>query len=114
MVFMKVNKHIAKKYDETLVDDELRYFGDLLRDELAQSQKLLLALLKQDNVMEKDLPAKASMEIRSDYLEPLHLIQMELLKRSRAQADDTVANTDLDNALMVSIAGLATGLRNTG
>jgi len=114
MVFMKVNKHIAKKYDETLVDEELRYFGDLLRDELTQSQKLLLALLKQDNVMEKDLPAKASMEIRSDYLEPLHLIQMELLKRSRAQADDTVANTDLDNALMVSIAGLATGLRNTG
>lgn len=114
MVFMKSNRHIAKKYDETLVEDSMRYFGENLREELTQSKTLLLTLLDQTDIMENDLASKESMMIRSGYLEPLHLMQIELLKRARQSDDEGVLDTALERALMVSIAGVATGLRNTG
>ena len=114
MVFMKSNRHIAAKYDEMLVDDSLRYFGEDLRAELSHSKQLLLTLLDQKEVMEKDLASKESMMIRSGYLEPLHLMQVELLKRARQNTNDESLDVALERALMVSIAGVATGLRNTG
>jgi len=114
MVFMKSNRHIAAKYDETLVEDSLRYFGENLRAELTQSRTLLLTLLEQREVMENDLASKESMMIRSGYLEPLHLMQVELLSRARKRDEDAPFDADLERALMVSIAGVATGLRNTG
>ena len=114
MVFMKANQQIAAKYDEKLVPDDLRYFGENLRTELAQSQQLLLRLLGQTEVMAKDVSGKESMNIRSGYLEPLHLIQMELLQRARHAGSDAPLEVSMERALMVSIAGIATGLRNTG
>lgn len=114
MVFMKANKYIASKYDEKLVGDDLRYFGENLRNELANSQTLLLKLLNQTDVMENDLPAQESMVIRSGYLQPLHLMQMELLQRARSCEENQPLEVTLERALMVSIAGVATGLRNTG
>ncbi|MER2491192.1 phosphoenolpyruvate carboxylase [Catenovulum sediminis] len=113
MVFMKANPQMAAIYDEVLVPKELKYFGQNLRDELMESQALLLQILEQKEVMEKDPSGKESMQIRANYLEPLHLMQVELLKRAREAGDETL-NHNLERALMVSIAGVATGLRNTG
>lgn len=113
MVFMKSDQHIAALYDETLVPEELKYFGQNLREELAISNDLLLKLLEQDEVMQADAASKESMQIRAFYLEPLHLLQVELLKRARAAEGDEL-DYHLERALMVSIAGVATGLRNTG
>lgn len=114
MVFMKANPRIAAIYDQELVPDELRYFGENLRAELADAQKLLLELLGQKEVMEKDPAGRKSMEIRAHYLEPLQLMQVELLKRARAAGESEMLSPSLERALMVSIAGVATGLRNTG
>ncbi len=113
MVFMKANANISRYYDQQLVPESLRYLGEQLREELAMSQQLLLTLLNQEKVMQSDPAGKESMIIRAGYLEPLHYMQAELLKRSRAVAD-TEVNATLDRALMISIAGIATGLRNTG
>lgn len=114
MVFMKGDKHIAAIYDNILVPDDLKYFGQQLRQELADSQQLLLTLLNQDTVMQNEPHASESMQIRAHYLEPLHLLQVELLKRARANAEDESLEASMERALMVSIAGVATGLRNTG
>ena len=114
MVFMKANPQISAIYDQELVPDELRYFGDNLRSELADAQALLLKLLGQEEVMEKDLAGRRSMEIRAHYLEPLQLMQVELLKRARQAGENEGLSSSLERALMVSIAGVATGLRNTG
>ncbi len=114
MVFMKANGVIAQKYDNGLVEQPLKYFGEALREELSHSQTLLLSLLEQDEVMQNDLASKESMAIRASYLEPLHLMQVELLARARNMQDDEPLESSLERALMVSIAGVATGLRNTG
>lgn len=50
--------------------------------------------------------------LRNTYLDPLHLMQIELLARSRQQR--TPAESPLEQALLVSVAGIAAGLRNTG
>lgn len=55
------------------------------------------------------------MKVRKPYLLPLHLLQAELMKRRRAYLVEKQAeHTPVDHALMVSIAGIAAGLRNTG
>ncbi|WP_440903874.1 phosphoenolpyruvate carboxylase [Catenovulum sp. SX2] len=113
MVFMKANPEMAAIYDDQLVPEPLKYFGENLRTELKEAQVLLLELLGQKEVMQNDPAGKESMQIRANYLEPLHLLQVELLKRAR-QADDEELAHSLERALMVSIAGVATGLRNTG
>ncbi|WP_017446069.1 phosphoenolpyruvate carboxylase [Gayadomonas joobiniege] len=112
MVFMKANLQIAALYDESLVPEELKYFGQNLREELTESQKLLLKIIDRETVMESDPAGRESMQIRAHYLEPLHLLQIELLKRARERGDDL--EYTMERALMVSIAGVATGLRNTG
>jgi phosphoenolpyruvate carboxylase len=53
------------------------------------------------------------MEIRAGYLQPLHYLQIELLDRIRKAGDDA-QNTSLERAMMVTIAGIAIGMRNTG
>lgn len=113
MVFYKADARIGKAYDDALVSDSLRHFGDKLRTELSQSIALLLTLLKQDAVMESDPQGKQSMFIRAGYLQPLHYLQMELLKRIRENGEEN-PDSELEKAMMVTITGIAVGMRNTG
>lgn len=114
MVFHKADADISAAFDKRLVPAELMPIGEGLRQQLNDSVALLLTLLKQQEVMESDPQGKESMQIRSAYLEPLHYLQIELLSRIR-QNDETVPITaDLEQAMMVTIGGIAIGMRNTG
>lgn len=115
MVFSKVDPRISAEYDQRLVPAELQHFGHQLREELEQSIDLLLDILRQENIMDAEPEGKESMAIRADYLQPLHLLQVELLARSRANSqDDEHTDSTLERAMMVTIAGIAIGMRNTG
>jgi phosphoenolpyruvate carboxylase len=50
--------------------------------------------------------------VRNPYTDPLHLLQAELLGRTRAQGQHV--GEDLERALLVTVAGIAAGMRNTG
>ncbi|MCZ7677939.1 MAG: phosphoenolpyruvate carboxylase [Sandaracinaceae bacterium] len=52
-----------------------------------------------------------SIELRNPYVEPIHRLQVELLRRARAQAE---VDPDLERALLLSIHGIAAGVRNAG
>ena len=112
MVFGKADPRISAEYDKRLVPEELRHLGDALRDELNMSMSLLLDVLQQKEVMESDPKGNESMNIRAGYLQPLHFLQIELLERIRAKGDE--ADPTLERAMMVTIAGIAVGMRNTG
>jgi len=112
MVFAKADPRISHEYDRRLVPEELQHFGDALRDELEQSITLLLKLLKQESVMANDPQGAMSMNIRASYLQPLHYLQIELLSRIRAVGNEN--DPTLERAMMVTIAGIAVGMRNTG
>lgn len=113
MVFQKADPRIGAEYDARLVPDELKHFGQTLRDELEQAIVLQLDINDQKAIMESDPEGKESMNIRAAYLEPLHFLQIELLNRIR-QLDDDEHDPILDKAMMVAISGIAIGMRNTG
>ncbi|UTP72863.1 phosphoenolpyruvate carboxylase [Alteromonas sp. LMIT006] len=113
MVFAKADMHIAKAYDERLVEDKLRHFGDKLRAELTFSREKLLELTQKADVLQDDPVGANSLHIRADYLQPLHYLQIELLDRIRKnEAIDGMSPAE--RAMMVTIAGIAIGIRNTG
>lgn len=113
MVFHKADPRISEAYDERLVPKELKHFGKALRSELQDSIESLLKLTGQPEIMHKDPQGKESMNIRAAYLQPLHYLQIELLDRVRKAGDDA-KNSELELAMMVTITGIAIGMRNTG
>ncbi|WP_346993065.1 phosphoenolpyruvate carboxylase [Alteromonas gracilis] len=113
MVFHKADPRISEAYDERLVPKELKHFGEALRTELKESISSLLTITGDDDIMKNDPQGKESMEIRAGYLQPLHYLQIELLDRIRKAYDES-QNTSLERAMMVTIAGIAIGMRNTG
>jgi len=111
MVFSKTDLWLAEYYDQRLVDKSLWPLGKQLRDQLESDIKVVLTIANDDNLM-ADLPWIAeSIELRNVYTDPLNVLQAELLHRSRQQE---YPDARVEQALMVTIAGVAAGMRNTG
>ncbi|WP_027671902.1 phosphoenolpyruvate carboxylase [Rheinheimera baltica] len=112
MVFLKADTDIAAYYDKVLVPDELKHLGDSLRAQLAADRALLLKLIHSDTLMSKESWIRESIMLRNTYVDPLHILQAELLHRVRHQPERV--NPMISRALMVTIAGIAAGMRNSG
>jgi phosphoenolpyruvate carboxylase len=116
MVLSKSDAHVALYYESHLTDDEdLKVLGEHLRQRLKYAVQTLLALKGESKLLSSNEVLDQSMRVRKPYLLPLHLLQAELMKRRRRYLEERQeTNTPVDHALMVSIAGIAAGLRNTG
>jgi len=112
MVLAKADESIAQLYDERLVEPALRPLGEHLRGLLSQAVVAVLGLTGQSQLLAHSPETLESISVRNTYLDPLHLLQAELLARSRLR--DNQADSPLEQALLVSVAGIAAGLRNTG
>lgn len=111
MVYTKCNLEISRYYDERLVDSNLLSLGDRLRDQLQQDIKSVLNVENNENLMQSDPWGLESIRLRNIYVEPLNMLQAELLYRTRQNEESA---PELEEALMVTIAGIAAGMRNTG
>ena len=116
MVLSKSDSHVALYYEAHLTDDaDLKILGKQLRQRLQDAVETLLALKGESKLLSSNEVLDQAMKVRKPYLLPLHLLQAELMKRRRRYlAECTAEQTPVDHALMVSIAGIAAGLRNTG
>ncbi|WP_374443161.1 phosphoenolpyruvate carboxylase [Pseudomonas panipatensis] len=112
MVLAKADGEIAQLYDDRLVQSELRPLGAHLRDLLSQAVRVVLGLTGQSRLLAQASETRESIAIRNIYLDPLHLLQAELLARSRRCQGDACGG--LEQAMLVTVAGIAAGLRNTG
>lgn len=112
MVFLKADLGLAAYYDSLLVPESLKPLGKRLRDELRASMDLILHLKEEGELLSNEPWIKESIKLRNPYTDPLNVLQAELLKRSRLQEGEI--HPVLDQALMVTIAGIAAGMRNTG
>jgi phosphoenolpyruvate carboxylase len=110
MVYLKSDINISKLYDQSLVEKSLLPMGEALRTQLTADRKTVLELLGQTESLESDPWNLTSFNLRRPYLLPLHLLQIEALKRLRKQPEHPVC----EQLLMVSMTGIATGMRNTG
>lgn len=111
MVLSKVDLDITSHYDQVLVEERLQGFSTEFAERLETLTQAILSLTQQSELLEKQPSIKRSLELRNPYTDPLHFLQIELMHRCRA--DDGVHAT-VDKALMVTIAGIAASMRNTG
>ncbi|MCO8166056.1 phosphoenolpyruvate carboxylase [Pseudomonas sp. 21LCFQ010] len=112
MVLAKADSDIAQLYDERLVTAPLQHLGAHLRDLLSQACAVVLGLTGQQRLLAHSPETLEFISLRNTYLDPLHLLQAELLARSRNR--EARLDSPLELALLVSVAGIAAGLRNTG
>ncbi|MDO7900018.1 phosphoenolpyruvate carboxylase [Pseudomonas citrulli] len=112
MVLAKADADIARSYDERLVEPELLPLGAHLRDLLSQACSVVLGLTGQSQLLAHSPDTLEFIRLRNTYLDPLHLLQAELLARSRQP--EVAQGSPVEQALLVSVAGIAAGLRNTG
>jgi phosphoenolpyruvate carboxylase len=126
MILSKTDYSISQNYDEQLVDrtPELIGLGDDVRRKLEQTRMAVLAVQESDDYQGEHVTiTRASNKIRNPYVDPLNIVQAELLKRLRAMEKEEGAGADapaslekkhLQNALIVSINGISQGMRNSG
>lgn len=109
MVFAKSDHTLSAHYDQLLVEPDLAPVGERLRAQLQQDIETLLTILGDTELLAHDSWAQQSIGLRNIYTAPLNLLQAELLRRVRVEK-----RTDSQQALMVTMAGIAAGMRNTG
>ena len=112
MVLAKADVAIAELYDRRLVEAALQPLGAQLRDLLSQACSGVLEVTGQSQLLAHSPETLQSISVRNTYLDPLHLLQAELLARCRLR--EQAPESPLEQALLVSVAGIAAGLRNTG
>jgi phosphoenolpyruvate carboxylase len=111
MTLAKTDLKTAEHYVNTLVDVELRHFFDEIRGEYQLTVDEIL-LLTQKKQLLGDQPILAqTLAIRDVYLRPMQLLQVSLLQKVR-NGDEI--DGILNRALLLTINGIAAGLRNTG
>jgi phosphoenolpyruvate carboxylase len=107
----KADLSIARLYADLVEDAALRerVFG-MLRDEFELTLRMVLLITDQKALLESNPVLERSIRLRNPYVDPMSLVQVELLRRKRAGE-----NTDeLNYALAATINGIAAGLHNTG
>lgn len=109
MVLAKSDRNIAANYDEQLVSEELGALGSSLRQRLGEMVDVVNQIKEQEGLLQGNPVIRQSIDVRNPYIDPLHFLQAELLHRDRNQPDQR-----LEQALMITMAGISAGLRNTG
>jgi len=109
MVFAKADAGISAHYDKHLVAADMQALGEKLRQQMRSDSCIVLDLLEREELLSNQPWLRESIQLRNVYTDPLNFLQVELLLRQRSQGDDRVAQ-----AIMVTIGGVAAGMRNTG
>jgi phosphoenolpyruvate carboxylase len=115
MTLVKTDLHIAGHYVERLVPEELRDPFRDIRAEYELTMEELLPIRGESELLDADPVLQRTLRVRDDYLAPLHYLQVALTERRRAdQAAGREPDADLARALLLTVNGIAAGLRNTG
>jgi phosphoenolpyruvate carboxylase len=117
MMLAKTDLGIATRYVETLVPEELRHVFTTIREEYDRTVREVLAITGEAAALERQPVLRRTLAVRDTYLEPLHHLQVALLRQYRAgQNARRPGSTDpaLQRALLTTVNGIAAGMRNTG
>jgi phosphoenolpyruvate carboxylase len=107
----KADLPIARRYADLVPDGALRdRVFSMLEEEFQRTRRMLLRVTGQQELLEQNPVLARSIRLRNPYVDPLSLIQVNLLRRKRAGEE----SDELNYALAATINGIAAGLRNTG
>ena len=112
MTLAKTDLVLARRYVNALVPQELHHFLDDIQAEFDLTVAEILLLTKKTSLLGDQAILARTLQVRDAYLSPIHLLQINLLKRVREAGE--AADPILRRALLLTINGVAAGLRNTG
>ena len=127
MMLAKTDLSIARRYVETLVPDELRPIFSKIEQEYELTVREVLAVTGASGLLSRQPELSRTLGVRDTYLEPLHHLQVALLRQYRDMTADNRQmptapgarrapsdSTALERALLTTVNGIAAGMRNTG
>jgi phosphoenolpyruvate carboxylase len=111
MALGKVDMATARQYSFLVKDAKMRdRVFTMLEEELHRSVYAVLAITQQKDLLEKNQVLARSIRLRNPYVDPMHLIQVDMLQRKRAGEN----TPEVNRAIAATISGISAGLRNTG
>jgi phosphoenolpyruvate carboxylase len=111
MALAKADLATSRLYSSLVEDEKLRNrVFTMLEAEFHRSVRVVLAITAQAELLEDNQVLARSIRLRNPYVDPMHLIQVDMLRRKRAGED----TPDVNRAIAATISGIAAGLRNTG
>src|SRR5258708_9728357 len=108
MVIAKTDLVIAGRYAELASPETRKRVWPAIRAEHQRTKRWVKRLTKRRKLLERNPALARSIQLRNPYVDPLNLIQVELVRRKRA-GDPQVARP-----LLLTVNGIAAGMRNTG
>jgi phosphoenolpyruvate carboxylase len=111
MALGKVDLGTARLYSTLVEDEELRtrVYSEF-EVEYQRTVKAVLAITRQTELLGNNPVLARSIKLRNPYVDPMHLIQVDLLRRKRGGED----TPEVNRAISATISGISAGLRNTG
>ena len=111
LAMAKADLSIARVYASLVRDEDLRErVWKMIAEEFERTRRMLLIVKEQERLLEKNAVLSRSIRLRNPYVDPMSLIQVELLLRKQ-RGDNS---EELNYALGATINGIAAGLHNTG
>jgi phosphoenolpyruvate carboxylase len=110
MVLAKADMSVAARY-AALADEPLRGFHDAIRSRFDRTVDLVLRLKGAGVLLDHDPVLQRAIRLRNPYVDPMSLIQVDLLRRWREAGSP---DGELLDALLLTVNGIAHGLQNTG
>ena len=110
MVLGKSELGIGQRY-ASLADPEHAFFFDMIREEFDLAGRRILELKNLDRLLDDQRVLQRNIRLRNPYVDPLHLLQIDLLRRWR---DSGREDDELLEALKATVKGIALGIQNTG
>lgn len=110
-VLAETDVRIAAEYDRRLVPPDLQPLGAELRQSLDTTIRAVLDTTGSRELLEEKPVISRSIEVRNPYVYPINLVQIELLRRLRSGAAE---DPQIHQAFMMTVNGIAAGMRNTG
>jgi len=111
MALGKADLGTARLYSTLVKDEKLRErIYDMFEAEFHRTVRALLAVLRQRELLETNQVLAHSIKLRNPYVDPMHLIQVDMLRRKRGGED----TPEVNRAIAATINGISAGLRNTG
>ena len=111
MALGKADLATARMYSSLVRDAKLRErVYELIEAEFHRTVKVVLAVTRQTELLENNQVLARSIKLRNPYVDPMHLIQVDMLRRKRSGED----TPEVSRAIAATISGISAGLRNTG
>jgi len=107
LALARADLSIAAAYD-SLVDEKHRRFIELLRAEYERTRRQVLKVRGAERLLHDEPTVERSIVLRNPYIDPMHLVQVDLLRRWRAGGR---TDKELFSALVATVGGIAQALQ---